>query len=78
MPLAGATVNLVNSSGTTITSTTADASGNYTFPGVALGAYTLTSSGIDSNGIHYIGSVALTVTGNQQNITINSIPGSSK
>ncbi len=77
-PLPGATVNLVNSSGTVVSSITADTAGNYAFSGVAPGTYTLSVNGTDSNGTHYAGSIPLTVTGNQQNITINSIPGSAK
>jgi hypothetical protein len=78
MPLAAATMNLVDNSGNVVASASADASGNYTFSGVPLGTYTLSASGTANNGTHYIGSVPLTVTGNQQNVTIITTPGSAK
>lgn len=75
-PLAGATVNLVNSSGTVVASVSANTSGNYTLTGIGLGTYTLSASGTDSSGTHYVGSISFTMTGNQQNVIINTIPGS--
>jgi hypothetical protein len=78
VPLAAATVNLMDSSGTAVASVSADTSGKYTFSNVAPGTYMLSASGTDSNGTHYVGSVPLTVIGNQQNVIINTVPGSIK
>ncbi len=61
-PLPGATVTLMRGS-TTVATATADAAGNYSFANVALGIYTLSASGTDSNGTH-TGSAAITVLGN--------------
>ncbi|GAC1656578.1 MAG: hypothetical protein NVS4B7_00650 [Ktedonobacteraceae bacterium] len=72
-PLALASLSLVNNTTNQTVTATADNSGNFTFSGLALGPYTLTATG--SNGtINYAGSVTLTITGNQINLTINAIP----
>ena len=60
---------------TTIATTTADASGNYTFSNVAPGSYTISASGTEANNVHYVGSTALTVSGNVQNLTVQVFPG---
>ncbi len=73
-PLPGATVTLTSGT-TTIATTTADASGNYTFSNVAPGSYTISASGTEANNVHYVGSTALTVSGNVQNLTVQVFPG---
>ena len=72
--LAGATVTLV-SGNTTVATTTADASGNYSFINVPLGSYTINVVGYDANNTHYTGSLSLTLTGNALNTTISVLPG---
>ena len=72
--LAGATVTLV-SGNTTVATTTADASGNYSFTNIPLGSYTITVAGYDANNTHYVGSLSLTLTGNAPNTTISALPG---
>jgi Viral BACON domain/Carboxypeptidase regulatory-like domain len=74
VPLPGATVNLLNSSGTQVASVTADASGNYSFSNVPSGTYTLSVSGTLSN-ITYTGTQGLTVSGNQSSVVIDAMPG---
>ncbi len=74
LPLAGATVT-VTSGSTTVATTTADASGNYRFSNMALGSYTITVAGSDASNTHYVGSLALTLTGNASNTTIQALPG---
>jgi hypothetical protein len=72
VPLPDATITVLNGS-TQIAITTADPSGNYTFSSLAPGAYTLSVSGTDSTGAHYTGTLTLTVTGNQTNVSIDAI-----
>ncbi len=74
--LAGATVTIMNGS-TTIATTTADPSGNYSFSNIPLGTYTITAAGYDATNTHYTGSISLTLTGNAsgQTTTINVLPG---
>jgi hypothetical protein len=67
--LPGATLTLTG--GSTTLNATANASGNYVFAGVPLGTYTITASGTDINGIHYVGTAPVTVTGNPQTVTVN-------
>lgn len=74
-PLAGATVNILNSSGTTVATGTANAQGNYAFTNVPTGAYTLSAAGTDTLGIHYTGNTTLNVSGNQTGVAINTYPG---
>jgi Viral BACON domain len=69
-PLPGATVTLTSGS-TTIATVTADAAGNYSFANVALGSYTLSASGTDSNGTH-TGSAAATVQGDTTGVIIQT------
>jgi len=71
-PLPGATVTLTG--GSTPLTTTADASGNYSFSNVALGAYTISVSGTDASNIHYVGNAPLTVSGNTS-LTLQAFPG---
>jgi hypothetical protein len=73
-PLAGATVTVISGS-TTVATTTADASGTYGFTNMALGSYTITVAGYDASNTHYVGSLALTPTGNVFNTTIQALPG---
>jgi len=73
-PLPGATVTLTSGSNTVAT-TTADASGNYTFSNVPLGAYTISVAGSDAGGNPYVGTATLTVTGNTTNFNIQAFPG---
>ena len=72
--LAGATVTVTNGS-TTIASTTADASGNYSFSNIPLGTYTITATGYDATNTHYTGTITLPLTGNAPGQTINVLPG---
>ncbi|HEY6285600.1 MAG TPA: carboxypeptidase regulatory-like domain-containing protein [Ktedonobacteraceae bacterium] len=73
-PLAGATVTVISGS-TTVATTTADASGTYSFSNMALGSYTITVAGYDASNTHYVGRLALTLTGNALNTTIQAFPG---
>jgi len=70
-PLPGATVTLTSSGGTTVATVVADASGNYTFANVALGSYTLSATGTDSNGTH-TGSVPVIVQGDTPSVIIQT------
>jgi len=72
--LAGATVTVTNGS-TTVATTTADASGNYSFSNIPSGTYTITAAGYDATNTHHTGSVTLTLTGNASGQTINVLPG---
>jgi hypothetical protein len=71
--LAGATVTLMSGS-TTVATTTADASGNYSFSGIPLGSYLLTVTGTDASNTSYAGSLSLTLTGDASNISIQAFP----
>ena len=73
-PLAGATVTVMSGS-TTVATTTADPSGNYSFSNMAQGSYTITVAGYDASNTHYVGSLSLTLTGNALNTTIQALPG---
>ena len=69
-PLANAAVTLTDGSGAHFT-VTADASGNYTFTGVALGAGTISATG--SNGTtSYTGNASVTVKGDQPGVVVNT------
>jgi len=72
--LAGPTVTVMNGS-TTVASTTADASGTYSFSNLALGSYTITVAGYDASNMHYVGSLSFTLTGNASSTTIQTLPG---
>ena len=61
----------LTSGNTTVATAVADASGNYTFANVALGSYTLSATGTESNGTH-TGSVPVTVQGNTPGVTIQT------
>jgi hypothetical protein len=60
---------------TTVATTTADPSGNYSFSNIALGTYTINVAGYDASNTHYVGTVNVTVTGDTSNITIQAFPG---
>jgi len=60
---------------TTVASTTADASGTYSFSNLALGSYTITVAGYDASNMHYVGSLSFTLTGNASSTTIQTLPG---
>ncbi|MGZ3644643.1 MAG: carboxypeptidase regulatory-like domain-containing protein, partial [Ktedonobacteraceae bacterium] len=72
--LAGATVTITNGS-VTVATTTADASGNYSFSNIPSGTYTITAAGYDATNTHYTGSITPTLTGNASGQTINVLPG---
>ncbi len=74
LALAGATVTITSGS-TTIATTTADASGNYSFSNIPSGSYTISAAGFDGSNTHYTGSLPLTLSGNTSNVTINVLPG---
>ncbi|HEY6286607.1 MAG TPA: hypothetical protein VIX20_13165 [Ktedonobacteraceae bacterium] len=73
--LPGATVTLLSGSNTVAT-TTANASGNYSFSGIASGTYTISAAGNDASNNPYVGTTSpLTLTGNMSNVTIQAFPG---
>jgi hypothetical protein len=72
-PLPGAMVTVVSGS-ITVATTTADASGNFSFANVPLGSYTLTVTGTDASNTPYSGSLPLTLTGNASKIIIQAFP----
>lgn len=72
--LPGATVTLLNSSGTQVASVVADASGNYSIVNLPAGTYTLSATGILS-AVSYTGTQGLTLSANQSGIAINAMPG---
>jgi Viral BACON domain len=72
-PLPGATVTLTG--GSTLLTTNADASGNYSFANVALGTYTISVAGTDASNTHYVGNATVTVSGNTPNFAIQVFPG---
>ncbi len=70
VPLANAALTLTDGSGAKLTAT-ADASGKYTFNGVALGSCSITATG--SNGTtNYSGSASQNVTGDQPGVIVNT------
>jgi len=76
VPLPLASLTLLNGSGVTVATTTADISGNYTFAGLAPGSYTVSISGTDSNNIHYLTTgIPLTVKANSPGVTLQVFPG---
>jgi hypothetical protein len=72
--LAGATVTITSGS-TTVATTTADASGNYSFSNIPSGSYTITAAGFDGSNTHFTGNLSLSLSGNTSNVTINVLPG---
>jgi len=72
-PLPAASLSLLNTTTNQTVTATADSSGKFSFAGVALGPYTLTATGSDSTN-NYSGSVTLTLTGDQLNLSIDTIP----
>jgi BACON domain-containing protein/carboxypeptidase family protein len=72
--LAGATVTITSGT-TTVATTTADASGNYSFSNIPSGSYTITAAGFDGSNIHYTGTLSMALSGNTSNVTINVLPG---
>jgi hypothetical protein len=74
LALAGATVTITSGS-TTVATTTADASGNYSFSNIPAGNYTITATGFDGSSNHYTGNLALALSGNTSNVIINVLPG---
>ena len=75
VPLPGVTVNLLSASGATIASVTTGATGTYSIPNIALGTYTVSVAGSDASGVHYVGTIPVTVTGNMAGINVNVLPG---
>ncbi len=71
-PLPGASLSLVNTTNQTITAT-ADSTGKFTFSNLALGTYTLTATGSDVAN-NYTGTVTVTLTGNQPNLSVDVLP----
>jgi hypothetical protein len=71
-PLPGAKVTLTG--GSTPLTTTADASGNYSFSNIPLGTYTISVAGTDASNTPYAGSATLTVPSNNP-LTIQAFPG---
>jgi hypothetical protein len=72
--LTGATVTLL-SGNNTVATTTAEASGNYSFINIPLGSYTINVVGYDSSNTHYTGSLTISLTGNASNTIIQALPG---
>jgi hypothetical protein len=72
-PLPGATVTLKG--GSTLLTTNADASGNYSFANVALGTNTISVAGTDASNTHYVGNATVTVSDNTSNFAIQVYPG---
>lgn len=70
-PLANASVTLVDGSGNTVASTTADGSGKYSFQKVPDGNYTISASGSDSTA-HYTGHSSISVNGDRQGVSVNT------
>ena len=75
VPLPLATLTLYNSANVEVATTTADASGNYSFTGLPAGSYTVTISGIDSNNVQYLSTDPLSVTANATSVTLQVFPG---
>lgn len=75
VPLPSATVTLLNSGGATVASTVTGTTGTYSFSNVPLGNYTVSVAGTDASGVHYVGTVSVTVTGNMTNVNVNVLPG---
>jgi hypothetical protein len=69
--LPGAAVSLVDGNGKTIATTTADASGNFSFAGIAKGSYTIQASGTVGT-TTYTGSANVTVSGNATGVTVQT------
>jgi len=72
-PLAGATFALLDSAGTQVAIAVTDGSGNYAFPNLAPGSYTVSVT--DSANNHYIAGTLFTVSGDQTGVAVNVYPG---
>ncbi len=67
--LPGASLTLFNSANVQVATTTADASGNYSFTNLLAGSYTVTITGTDASNVHYLtANIPLVVT-----ITVNGV-----
>ncbi|HZR44120.1 MAG TPA: BACON domain-containing carbohydrate-binding protein [Ktedonobacteraceae bacterium] len=77
-PLSGATVNIVDSGGNTVASTVTDSSGNFSLSSIPAGSYTISAAGSDSAKKNYVGSTTVTISSNQQSVTVNVLPTSSQ
>lgn len=75
-PLANATVTITTSSGTTIGGASTDSSGNFSINGIPAGTYNIAATGSDGNKQNYSGSKTVTITGDQQNVSLNVFPSS--
>ena len=74
--LPGASVTLFDSTNKQVATTTADASGNYTFTNLFSGTYTVTITGTDANNVHYSTSgIPLAVTGTTSGMMLDVYPG---
>lgn len=72
VPLAGATVTLLNGT-TTVAAVTADSSGKFSFATVPLGtSYTLSVTGTDGTGKTYTGTLTLSVTAPLTNVVVQA------
>jgi hypothetical protein len=72
-PFPGATLQLVDSSGTPVTTITSGSSGNYAFTGLAAGNYTVNISGT-INSVSYASSDPLDVTGYATGVLLDAYP----
>ncbi len=72
----GATISLVKSNGTVVTTTSVDAAGNFSFTNVPNGSYTISGNGTDSGNTAYSGSVSVTINGGSVNVTVPMVSGS--
>ncbi|HLX55776.1 MAG TPA: alkaline phosphatase family protein [Ktedonobacteraceae bacterium] len=73
-PFTDATLQLLNSSGATVTTTTSDPStGNYSFAGLVPGNYTVNISGTFNN-VSYSSTDPLDVTGNATGVILDAYP----
>ncbi len=75
-PLPGASLTLFDSSNTQVATATADGSGNFSFPNLLAGTYTITITGTDSNNMPYSTSgIPLVVTMNATGVILQVYPG---
>ncbi|MDQ6660803.1 MAG: carboxypeptidase-like regulatory domain-containing protein, partial [Chloroflexota bacterium] len=71
--LPGAALVLKASTGSTVTTITADSSGNFSFRGIGSGTYTVVITGSISS-TNYGATISLTVNGNQTNVVFKTSP----